>query len=162
MRINIFEGCRRVVRLIAVVGIGVGAWNLVFPSPFVKSVVLLKAWTPPALIKACPYPGQTEMIWREESPIKGATIEVCFDSSIQGASSRELRQKVVRDYLFLDDLRPKIERSVADSISEDRKETAQILGAFLIILFGLSYVIGWIVRGFAGIKRGHDHRETGA
>lgn len=181
MRLNFFEGSRRILYLLMclyVVGVAAYAY---LEKPYVplRYSVIAPGYAPTLTEKDCGFDD-----WKEytEKTISGQTINVsiCFmavDSS-KGDRIVLFKREDGRYWgadrwsnevaTYARDVARAFELAESDlRIYEARRQTAvrelrkqALIAAFvgLAVLWILATVIGWIARGFAGIPRGMDRR----
>jgi len=183
-RLNVFEGARRIAMVIAAIPtiyvlIGVATSTPYLPvyyhvtgpdAPFIKTD------------NSCPAESRKYYFSKEVSNGYSAHIELCLLSSSFGKDSRQLiPYKIDKDGMIwgawpysseVDEYTRALERRFAFSDVDTQlieKELSRIkrniwleslgyLVASLAIFWMFVCAIGWIVRGFAGIPRGADHR----
>lgn len=182
MKLNIFEGARRISLLIGALWvIGVSA-NAFFSTPYatVTYAVLLPG-SAPAVTYDCPSNAATEYLERRTAEGKTINIKLCFFAAkadtgemlvpyadagngkvwMGGVYSTEVQQYTA-SVASKFDLTPE---GIAAFKSIHRKALFEQWGAAAMFLFGglavgwaVVAAIGWIVRGFMGVPRGQDMR----
>jgi hypothetical protein len=183
MAFNIFEGARRIGRIIlacvAIIGV-VSNWN-------VEPYVLLKYQVPsfqaiPTKIEECSDSDAVQYLNRYTTSGKKIYINLCFKAhradsgellipyavSDRGYWLNEKYDKEVVKYTSAVAEKFSIPRDGPDSLDSiwmKQKwirflEGISATAAALIGTWALFYIIGWVARGFAGIPQGKDRREA--
>lgn len=155
MRINVFEGSRRIVWLIAVIAVAIAGWNLLFPTPYIHVTIWKPAVGAAVLSTSCPAGSQREYVASYESPVPGVSLTVCFDSQAPHPSQKY----AARDPRLVAHMPGQIDVIAQRERADYRMDVIKICVSFLAGLFVITYAIGWVVRGFAGIPRGQDSKE---
>lgn len=155
MRINVFEGSRRIVWLIAAIAVVIAGWNLLFPTPYIQVTIWKPAVGAPVLSTSCPAGSQSEYVASYESPVPGVSLMVCFDSQAPHPSQKY----AARDPRLVAHMPRQIDVIAQKERADYRMDVIKICVSFLVGLFVITYAIGWVVRGFAGIPRGQDSKE---
>lgn len=185
MAINIFEGARRITKLIAaiwIIGWLVAAFN-VSPSTSVTYQIARPGAVPVLTTEKCPSDSATEYDHKETKSGTKAWVTLCFLAITADDGSKVIpyRADPVKSQWW-------VERKYSSEVSEYThriatsfsippsdearidsqwwpsflKELGQgALGAIggLLFLWAFAWTMGWIVRGFMGIPRGSDCRK---
>ena len=188
MAINVFEGARRIAKLLAVLWVGgwvVAAFS-VSPSVSVTYKILYPGATPLRMTGECPPDGTTELLFDEVTQRATKTfVTMCFparsadngdrlipylvDPADGGIWMKEAYSSEVMEYT------KRVKGTFALPQSDEKwideqwwpqfmKEIgwgALVAVSGLVILLAFTWTTGWIVRGFMGIPRGQDHKESG-
>ncbi|MFP5408093.1 MAG: hypothetical protein ACLGGY_02300 [Gammaproteobacteria bacterium] len=183
MKLNIFEGARRISLLIGalwVVGWGAQA---IFSAPYSQvtyGVLMLGA---PFVTEECPSDAATEYLERKAPDGKDVNVKLCFFAGESNSGEMLVpyaeagEEKVWMGAKYSTEVR-QYTNSVATRFqltpegikaleSIQRKALLEQWGVAAMFLFGglavgwaVVAAIGWIVRGFMGIPRGQDMRPT--
>lgn len=186
MKVNVFEGARRITLLIAVlwaIGVVVFTWNNEPNVPL--SYVIVWIGNPPIRIAEGKCKDEDLRDWKYITTAKSTSVRVSFCFTAHRADSGEwlipyeLDEKdPKRGWMNskystqVSDYKRRVvgsfQLSTADEAWADSQwwpERRQQVGWGVVWLIGgwvalwvLSFVIGWIVRGFAGIPMGKDRR----
>ena len=142
MAINVFEGARRISKLVAVIWI-IG-WCVVAGNDG-RSIYDNCAIAMPIIQKQ---------------------IELVREAKIQGV---DVTKSIAGDKLMEFDIKYPLARYICGEEAKDGQWLPQllkdlgqkVLGAIsgLLFLWAFTWVIGWVVRGFMGIPRGQDKKE---
>lgn len=160
MAINIFAGARRVALLLAS-GIVGGTVFLVWTErPYLQQNVFVDDPNPyMPLVKregSCSYfDGWHSAFETVQSPAGySISVTVCARSEALAKS----RTSDITARLFTADELAEMDRLGAQQVLDGRKDL--VLGGIVALaaFFGITWSIGWVVRGFLGIPRGMDHR----
>lgn len=186
MRVNIFEGARRIAKLIAVFWvIAVGVYTATLPTP---TIPLRFNVSSPNEAPA-PTEDQCDLYDRVQTrrfQARSGTIvsaEYCFraqknstggyvipfqanpDKTWRGASNTSNEVKVYAMVAaseftlgYADEQRA--DAAVWQKLKDDVLKAAAAVVAGWLVLWATTKTIGWIVRGFAGIPAGEDHRPA--
>lgn len=186
MTINIFEGARRIAKSVAVLwilGWVVAAFVVSPPYVFVTYTVSSPITPPVRSDPSCEYgDNATETVTVNTKKGTKASATLCFiarktsdgrmlipyrlDASTgtwwgnsRNESEVQTYTKRVRDSFVL----PQADESWIDGQWWSQRVKEFGLGALgailgLVFLWGFTWTVGWIVRGFLGIPRGQDHR----
>ena len=186
MAINVFEGARRVNKIVfCAIAIGglVAVWN---STPYLPlNFQVSQFGNAPVKVEECDPNAAIEYINRKSAEGKSISISLCFKSQPADKTG-----EILIPYKLTDDgssvwMREKYSKEVtsytksvartfalpadvvkdADSLWMKRRfmEAIQGLGWTAMGLFAFAvatYLIGWIVRGFACIPNGQDRRAT--
>jgi len=183
MKINIFEGARRLTQILmglVVLGAAIIIWN---HSPYMEDYYQIDAPDKaPYKVEKCDKNAEHISVDTNESLSKDDHVTLCFKKMLASDGMWLLPYKLEGDIYrlnnsFSEDVSSYIELKSRDFVlsESDRKsfktrwwvqrakEIAEIVGylfvALLCIHF-LSMLIGWTTRGFLGIQNGKDHRDT--
>lgn len=183
MAINVFEGARRIAKLLAI--LWVGGWVIaafgVKPSVNVAYKILYPGATPLKMEAECPGDGVTELEDKVTTHATKAFVTLCFPAQSANDGDRLIPYLVAADGNVWMRERYSSEVSeytqlVADKFVIPQSDEGWIdgqwwplffkkigwgaLGAVsgLLFLLAFTWTTGWIVRGFMGIPRGQDHR----
>ena len=182
MKINIFEGGRRLSKLCIGVWIACVAAFSYLDAPYIHDT--LKIAYPGATPQAdsdCKANDVKEYIYRTTNTGKDISITLCFASQLSNDNRYLVPFKVEGGQYWMGDAGspPVAEytRSCADhfSLSAEQSNSLDTLwwherldellsGAKVsligsVALWGASLIVGWIVRGFIGVPRGNDFRD---
>lgn len=186
MKINIFEGARRIALLIGAIWIiGCLAYAII-SEPYSK--VTFKIHSPgmaPALMEtACASDDASEYIDRSTPDGQSVNISLCFiaHKSTDGrmlipyADSEDGKAWVMNEKYSTQVSQYKKTVAQAFQLTSEGAEAARkadraallkqwkeaVLAIFIGLTVGVVFVsaVGWIVRGFMGIPRGHDMRPN--
>ena len=185
MKMNIFEGARRIVKIIA------GLWLLgcvgyaftINPYVSVTYVVSAPHQSPSLMTTTCPDSAARETNWDYKTK-KGNEVAVtlCFLSSLDFIGAKtplipyvaadgkiygnekyapgvvSYAKEVMKNFEL-----PAQEQATLDAKAREKWWSAvwmnvQILIAGLIFIFGFAWCVGYVVRGFMGVPRGSDVR----
>lgn len=184
MAFNVFEGARRICYAITGVIILTGGYFLIDKQPSEKIYYRVNYLNGPAIKTAdtiCPYNGRSTYLSRTTPQGHKVSIELCFMASTFNNGRdlipfREDGSLVYGDTPYSDGVSSYIKRyesnfslpeTDAKNIDDSWitswiagkwdvvKVTGIIVGAFWLFV----YLVGWIVRGFAGIPLNKDHRN---
>ena len=162
MRINIFEGSRRIIWVIAALILAISSWNIAFPSAYVVADFELNKGPTASPIERCPYGNSSSYLPIGTFEGDGASVRVCFGGTIHTAGAQADRQAAIDaasvDKRIIDLIRPEVSKLAAEKRNANRIDAVIVGAGCLAGLFFVTYIIGWIVRGFAGIPRGKDTR----
>ncbi|HLG57121.1 MAG TPA: hypothetical protein VI485_17405 [Vicinamibacterales bacterium] len=188
MRINIFEGTRRIMRLVMVLWV-IAAASFVYienePRLIYSTVMPERAF---ALTDECPFSAQERSVTRDVDGYPGVYIRLCFlptsyldpkegtdqivfkidtkDGETWWTSGDKYSADVTgymnqRTAAFkLDPSDAKARASLRAQMWKNYRNGALIIVGGVVVLFVLQFVMGWIVRGFAGIPMGQDSRPS--
>jgi len=190
MRVNLFEGARRVLRLLQalwIIGAAIIVWNSTSPYPSLELDVQSPFSAPVRGAGACSLPDQLESVSRWTANGTNAFVWLCFraskssdgrmlipfrwDDRPQGkmwwgeqAFSPHVSEYVTtysKDYKLTTEHEAWID-------SESRKQRFKQIWVGLgvavggcLVLTVAAFIVGWIVRGFLGIPSGHDSSVDG-
>ncbi|QFY77501.1 hypothetical protein DUD43_07270 [Alcaligenes faecalis] len=158
-KFNVFEGARRIVTITMAMVAAIGAWFTIYPGVSSAAFIKFESGYKPALVEKCPIYSVSESVYGRESPVEGVFLTGCFVGVLLGPNNRDLRVAALTDPRLMGHLRSDIEKLRSKGVWDARKENLQIIGIFLISIYALSTIVGWIVRGFLSIPRGKDSRE---
>lgn len=154
MALNIFSGARRIAAVCAVAGT-LAAAVAVFTSRESLSRSLAVDMEG-ALVEnsaGCSYLNElSEYVTTPKG--RSATIHVCLWRSVRSIDESviaELKRSAVAKVSTAE-----LDRDADQQLATSRKEIAIIWAAALLALAILTWVIGWVVRGFMGIPQGKD------
>jgi hypothetical protein len=187
--VNIFEGGRRLTRLLQGVIILGAVYNLVYVSPYLN---LIYETTGPAAPfgltqQWCGSDDEPEWLNAQEFP-EGykADLTLCFRSALFSNGKRLIPYRSEGDTVWGNDkysapvvsyladrkntfvLTDALKKEAVVTLrsqwwSKFWKEVLSIVetgGIFFLIITFVSWVIGWVIRGFMGIERGSDKRAS--
>lgn len=179
---NIFEGSRRISYVTATV-ISVFVLYITFtekPYVYINYVVKSPLNNPERINQDCPYNGKTTTFTKKWADGEDVNIHLCilpmefeengllipykFDAG--GFWGAEKYTKEVSDYQKRLESKFSLSKEDVDHFTKEKskaywgkiKKELSGLAIGLIIFFCFTWVIGWIVRGFAGIPRGMDKK----
>lgn len=182
MRINVFEGSRRIAVLITAIAIISSFAYAIFTEPYVRVFaqfdVMKKTTT---LVDSCAQNDSREYADRVNSKGKTITAIVCFpavswnDGQIGYPYRNQSGELFAKDSEFDLDVksyykavatRIELSRDMEDKFSKNRtqalieqwQEMAIGLVGGLAVFWMIVVTTGWIVRGFLGIPRGLDEK----
>ena len=185
MGINMFEGARRIAKLIA--AFWVGGWIIAAftVSPRV-SVIYGVYWpesAPTIITNDCPYDAASEIQYLETHSGTKVRLELCFLPQPTNDGKQAIPYRLdasngtwwggKKYSLEVNEYTTRVAQSFRMTEAEqawiDKRwltELLKMIGqGFLVALGGLVafsafvWAVGWIVRGFMGIPRGADSRE---
>lgn len=183
MRVNIFEGARRISLLIGALWVvGWGA-HAIFSEPYSRVTYSVLALGVPFVSGACPDDAAAEYIEREAPEGKSVNVTLCFlanqtDSGemlVPYADAGEGMLWMGRKYStevqgYTNSMASKFQltpEGIEAFKAIQRKALLEQWGVAAMFLFGglavgwaVVAAIGWIVRGFMGIPRGQDMRPV--
>ena len=145
---NIFEGARRITKIIAVMWIIGWAYNLATWSP------------PPALTWSLPPAKLSPQEWLAQRRSGMDTTALVKYAKLSDGTRLEFPENTSDEVM-----ETAVKKYINDSASKDwsprwkeiKESSYSIIGG-LAFLFIFSWSIGWIVRGFAGIPSGQDKK----
>lgn len=184
MRINVFEGGRRIALLLAALTSAFVIWLASSYEPYLsyKYNIDLPGATPVHTMAGCPSTGRSEWFSWDTPSGHSVSIDVCLLSSSFGDDGTQLvpfRKEKNGMYwgapAYSDDVNTyadsieasfslpaselaRIERDVSRRYWKHMRETLGGLAIGLGIFWVLVWAIGWVVRGFAGVPDGRDER----
>lgn len=182
---NVFEGARRIVKILAGLWV-LGCVGYAFTiNPYANVTYVVSAvHQPPSLMKtSCPDNAASETNWDFKTK-KGnqVTVTLCFLPSLDFVGAKTpLIPYVAADgkiygnekyssgvMTYTKDVMkrfslPSEDHDSLDTQARDKWWSAlwvnvQVLVAGLIFIFGLAWCVGYVVRGFMGVPRGSDIR----
>lgn len=182
MKLNIFEGARRISMLIGalwVIWVCADRFSAT-PDPYVAYAVLLPDSTP-SVTDDCPSDSAIEYLKRKAADGKTINIKLCFfsvknDSGemfvpyanaangkvwMGGVYSTEVQQyttSVANKFGVTPEGIAAFESISRKALLEHWKDAAMLLFGGLAVGWAVVAAIGWIVRGFMGIPKGQDMR----
>lgn len=186
MAINIFEGARRIIKLLAILWVAgwvVAAFD-VKPTVNAGYKILYPGATPLRMEAECPADGVIELEDKVTTHATKVFVTLCFPAQSADDGERLIPYLVAADGKIWMRERYSTEvgeytQLVADKFviptSDEEEIDRQWWPLFLkeigwgalwmisglLLLFALAWTIGWIVRGFMGIPLGQDHKEKG-
>lgn len=183
VKVNIFEGARRISLLIGALWIVGWCAHAIFSEPYTTLTYAVLSPGRQVVAEECPSNASTKYLEREAPGGKTVTVQLCF-FTIESVSGETLLPyaytgdgKVWNGSLYSTEVQQYI-NSVASKFqltpegieafeAIQRKALLEQWGVAALFLFGGLVVgwavvaaIGWIVRGFMGIPRGQDMRPT--
>lgn len=189
MALNIFEGARRVTKLIAVLWL-LGWITAAFfqGPPYIQASYSVSFPNPPVHKDTDCKSGEDASTYLDVRTKKGtkASVKICFIAmrasngetvvpyAIQGngwvgkspytTEVRAYTERVKTNFILDKDTEEWIDKQVWPDRLSQMGQGALIAIIGLVALWVVSWSIGWIVRGFMGVPRGKDFRSdrTGA
>ena len=187
-RLNLFEGSRRIsllLKIVWVLGVVAVAYS---QTPYVS--LHFTTTHPAATLTMSDYDCQVgvdamEFVTRTLDDGRSVSAQLCFQSPVfQSNQQRLVPYKVESDQIWGNDrysndvtnytdaranefrLTPPDQEVAAQRLDAQRSENVRnailfIIGGWIVLSI-LQALIGWIVRGFMGSPRGHDHRPNTA
>lgn len=183
MKVNIFEGARRISLLIGVLWVVGWSAAAIFSEPYSRVNYSVLSLGVPFVSGVCPDDAVAEYIEREAPEGKSVNVTLCFLAAkadtgemlvpyadagngkvwMGGKYSTEVR-KYTASAASEFDLTPEgieaFEAIQRKALLEQWGEAAMSLFSGLAVGWAVVAAIGWIVRGFMGIPRGQDMRPT--
>ena len=183
---NLFVGGRRLTLVAQVATLVAVGWSILSDEPYVQVDLITRGPDKPFQLNYadCPSNAREELKrYKDTSGISDITINFCFDSvmgtgflpyAIDKDGSWSLTEEK-----FGDEMNAYVQRRIADfNFSspvgkqaalrrdqmwwkvwrDDAERHSQFGGVFLVVVTSFSYMLGWIVRGFAGIPSGADRK----
>ena len=184
MRINIFEGARRIAMLagvIWIIGWLVAGFKLREPNVYVTLTIAFPG--SPFILSdrmTCDAPNAFETTSRKTGLGTKANVILCFLAQKDVTGTLVIPYKVdlknknwwggSRDLpevaAYIAETRDQFTLSIADQTNIEKEYWSELLkgwgvyaliaGTGLALLFATTWAVGWIVRGFLGVPRGHD------
>ena len=187
MKLNIFEGARRIALLIGCIWVTGCIAYAVFGEPYSPAVVyaVQRPGNPPNLADSCGYEDGSEPLTLQALNGESIRIELCFlarradDGKMyipyinedEGKSWRgntkysEEVQKYMRTvastFKLTEEVTKQSKASKRKVLLTQWKDSMSFLFGGLAVGWALIAATGWIVRGFMGIPRGKDARPVG-
>ena len=183
---NVFAGARRVVLVLAAGGVLVGAGVAMKTEPYVVlNYVVRDPISPPEHVGECRTSAADgwQSLTRRSPEGKTYQVRLCFyavassDGSVQGIPFLDAGEEWlvhvrhdarVEQYMerYASNLKAHPSEHLIESRRRSEEHKAQLwdvafgtLG-WLLFLAVLTFVLGWIVRGFAGIPNGQDKKPA--
>ena len=187
MRLNVFEGARRIALLMGIVWAGGCVGYAVFNEPFYRLHFAIDWSKAPVLVEDC-----ADEDARQYPDVKGSNgdeipVALCFVASkasdgrmlvpyaedpakpgwllMHGKYSKEVEAytaEAAKSFRFPDSALKDAKARKWAAVLDQWKIAMQFLFSGLAIGWALVAATGWIVRGFLGIPRGKDARPDNA
>ncbi|CAG9169735.1 hypothetical protein [Cupriavidus pinatubonensis] len=184
MQLNVFEGARRIAKL--VVGLWIAGWCIVAATsePYLSRTYLVVPGHPPTSAKSDSCEVEDRADWKTIETKNGTTVHVrlCFialkatdgtyfiptegDPSTHQYSGRPKYDKEVDAYTTA--VTSSFALSKADEEALDKlywpekwkqiSDGSRWVGGGILAIWFVAMIVGWIVRGFMGIPWGQDRR----
>ncbi len=181
MKLNIFEGARRISLLIGALWVVGWSAHAIFSEPYSRVTYGVLWLGAPFLTEECSSDAATEYLSRKTPWGKDVNVELCFLASEanngemlvpyadagEGKAwmgrkySTEVQQytnSVANKFQLTPEGIEAFEAIQRKNLFEQWGEAAMFLFAGLAVGWAVVAAIGWIVRGFMGIPRGQDMR----
>lgn len=183
MKVNIFEGARRISLLISAVWVVGWSAHAIFSEPYSRVTYSVLALGVPFVDSACPDDAATEYIEREAPWGKSVNVTLCFlanqadsgemlvpyadagegmlwmgrkySTEVQGYTN-----SVANKFQLTPEGIEAFEAIQRKALLEQWGVSAMFLLGGLAVGWAVVAAIGWIVRGFMGIPRGQDVRPV--
>lgn len=183
MKLNIFEGARRISLLIGAVWVVGWASHAIFSEPYSRVTYSYPGLSFHMIADECPSDAATEYLERKSPNGKDVKIELCFLTSeanngkmlVPYANAGEgmvwmgerystevdqYTESVAREFQLTPEGIDAFESIQRKALFEQWRVAAMFLFGGLAVGWAVVAAIGWIVRGFMGIPRGQDMRPT--
>lgn len=184
MKLNIFEGARRISLLIGALWVVGWSAHAIFEEPYATvTYAVFIPGTAPAVTEDCPSDAATEYLKRETPDEKTINIKLCFFAAKADTGEMlvpyadagngkvwmggEYSTEVIKYTALVAsefDLTPErieaFEAIQRKALLEQWGVAALFLFGGLVVGWAVVAAIGWIVRGFMGIPRGQDMRPV--
>jgi len=184
MKINVFEGARRIALLVTGVAILGSLAYAVFNKPYAHAAysvdVILSTMK---LIDSCAENDATEYVERVSAEGKAVNIRLCFPAVVwndgklaypfkkvsgevygsedkYGSEARAYYKSVAASFSLTPESVEAFNSNQWKATIAQWKDTAIGLTGGLAFLWTFVVAVGWIVRGFMGIPRGRDSRTA--
>ena len=187
MKLNIFEGARRIALLIGCIWVTGCIAYAVFGEPYSPAVVYAvhRPGNPPNLADSCGYEDGSEPLTLRALNGESIRIELCFlarraddgkmyipyinedeGRSWRGNTKyseevREYMRTVASTFKLTEEITKQSKASKRKVLLTQWKDSMSFLFGGLAVGWALMAATGWIVRGFMGIPRGKDARPVG-
>ena len=187
MVINVFEGARRVSKLVAAIWIIGWIWAafVVSPSVNVTYKIAGPGEVPIRMMEDCPDDSLTKDEYRVTKSGTKASMTLCFLARTADNGDRvipfrvdpatrlwwggekyssevsEYTNRVKASFTFPQADEAWIDSQLWPKLLKELGQGALVAIIGLLFLWAFTWVTGWIVRGFMGIPQGQDQRKKG-
>lgn len=183
MKVNIFEGARRISLLIGALWVVGWSAHAIFSEPYSQVTYSVLSLGVPFVAEDCPDRAAIEFLEREAPDGKSVNIKLCFlagqadngemlvpyteasDGIVwmgerYSTEVQKYTESVARKFQLTPEGIEAFEAIQRKALLEQWGVAAMSLFGGLAIGWAVVAVIGWIVRGFMGIPRGQDMRPV--